>query len=72
MLEIRQELQAGIYIPCPNVVMARIETQRRCVKGRDFLEALAGIEEASSLCFLQEYRCERWSQVSSLYRMFTS
>jgi hypothetical protein len=65
--EVREQLEAGTYRPSPNVVLARIATQRRCVAGRRFLEALAGLPDGSWPCFLQEYRCERWSQVSSLY-----
>lgn len=65
--EIRKELQSGTYIPCPNVVLARIETQRRCMQGRAFLEALANLDAGTWPCLLQEYPCERWSQVSSLY-----
>jgi len=65
--EIREDLAAGEYIPMPEVVMASIGTQRRCVAGRAFLEAVAGLADGEYRCVIQAYRCERWSQVSSLY-----
>ena len=64
---VREEIAAGTYLPLPEIVMGRIGTQRRCVAGRLFLEAVAGLGEGSYRCVLQEYRCKRWSQVSSLY-----
>ena len=60
-------IQVGTALPCPEIVLARVGMQRRCVQGRAVLEALAGLQEETCACFLHEYPCERWSQVSSLY-----
>jgi hypothetical protein len=64
---IRAEIAAGVYIPAPEVALAIVGTQRRCVVGRAFLEAVAGLAEGAYRCVFKEYRCERWAQVSSLY-----